>query len=121
VQPIIAPTKIVPRLNLNVATAAFTHASLTPPNLLSLADVMVTCEAKDLTDAIAFKTKVIGMQELILESQTGAIEACQKHSAQVKHICEPEAEVTRLETWDGEKQRYEMKVQWTGAAVYALR
>jgi hypothetical protein len=75
-------------------------------------------EAKELTDTTAIRSKIIEMQSLIMEAQTGAIEAREVHAAQVSQIRELEAEVARLKAWDAEKQDYELRPVTAGSFAY---
>jgi hypothetical protein len=76
---------------------------------------------KDIADATERNAKIMELQGAIMDAQAGAIEAQQAHATDVRHIADLEAEITHLKTWDGEKERYELKAIGSGAFVYALK
>jgi hypothetical protein len=57
---------------------------------------------KDISDATIRNGAVIELQEMILSAQ-------QQQSALIERVRELEKEVARFETWEAEKQRYELK------------
>jgi hypothetical protein len=69
---------------------------------------------KDINDATIRNGAIIELQEKILaarEAQTGLLE----------RVGELEKEVASFETWEAEKQKYEMTRLASGAIVYALK
>lgn len=69
---------------------------------------------KDISDAAIRNRAVIELQEEILGAQVS-------QSALLERVSFLEKEITRFETWDAEKQRYELKKVVTGAFVYTLK
>jgi hypothetical protein len=78
-------------------------------------------DAKELTDSVTIRAKVSEMYALILEAQESAINAREAHTAQIDRIRDLEAEIARFKTWDGEKQRYELKTVCAGAFAFMLK
>lgn len=74
-----------------------------------------------LRDAAAFQAKAIEFQSKILDAQNAAFAAQEERSALVERVHDLEQEVARLEAWDAEKQRYELKDVGSGALAYALK
>lgn len=85
------------------------------------AALQIAKEAKDLTDSTAMRSKIIEMQGLIIEAQSGAIDAREAHSTQVQRIHELEEEVARFKAWDGEKERYRLENICEGSVAYGLK
>lgn len=83
---------------------------------LDIAKAMV-----NLRDAEAFRAKSIELQETIMRALDSGIEARESYAKQLDAIRAPEAKVARLEAWDTEKQRYELKSLGTGAVAYVLK
>ena len=69
---------------------------------------------KDISDATARNAVAIELQEGILTVQA-------QQAALVKRVGELEAEVGRFETWETEKQRYELTDFGGGTFAYALK
>jgi hypothetical protein len=74
-----------------------------------------------INDAAERNSKIIDLQRAIGDAQLSAINAREAHAAQIDRIRELEQEIARLKAWEGEKQRYEMKVPQAGVTVYALK
>jgi hypothetical protein len=75
-----------------------------------------------LRDAQVFQSKAIELQSAILGAQSDAMAAMMAHSDLIERVHALEAEVARLETWESEKQRYELKEHGSrGAMAYALK
>ena len=74
-----------------------------------------------LRDTAAFQGKAIEFQSKILDSMSSAIAAQEERAALLQKIDALEKEVARLETWEAEKQRYELKDAGGGALAYALK
>jgi hypothetical protein len=75
----------------------------------------------NLRDAEAFRAKSIELQETIMRALDSGIEAREAYAKQLDAVRTLEAEVARLEAWDAEKQRYELKSVGTGAVAYVLK
>ncbi len=69
---------------------------------------------KDINDATVRNTAIIELQENILAAR-------EQHSALAEHVRDLENEVTGYETWDAEKQRYELTDFGSGTLAYALK
>lgn len=69
---------------------------------------------KDMSDASARYAAVIELQEKILSAQ-------EAQSALVQRVRDLETEMTQMEKWDTEKQRYQLKSLPPGVFVYALK
>lgn len=63
----------------------------------------------------------IALQSTILEAQSNLLAAQEAQSANLKRIDELEAEIVKLGTWEGEKQRYQLEEFPTGAFAYVLK
>ena len=74
-----------------------------------------------LRDAEAFRAKSIELQTVILESLSKAIEAREAQAQQLDTIRALEAGVARLQAWDAEKERYELKAIGQGAVAFVLK
>lgn len=74
-----------------------------------------------LRNAAAFKAKAIEFQSKIYDAMSAAIVAQEERSSLLQKVGELEKEVARLEAWDAEKQRYELKDVGSGALAYALK
>ena len=57
----------------------------------------------------------------VLSAQQGALAAQTREAALLERISELEEEVTRFETWEREKQRYELKNLGFGSFAYMLK
>jgi hypothetical protein len=93
-------------------TAAVTSLNAT----MQIAKAMV-----GLRDAEAFRAKSIEMQQTILDALDNGIAAREAYVAQLDRIRALEADVTRLKSWDAEKQNYEMKKCGPGSVAYMLK
>ena len=69
---------------------------------------------KDINDATVRNGAIIELQEKILSAR-------EAQSALLERISELEKQATRFETWEAEKQNYEMKRLASGSIVYALK
>jgi hypothetical protein len=74
-----------------------------------------------LRDAAAFQEKQIEFQSKLLDANNAAFAAQEERSAMLERISELEKEVTRLEAWEAEKQRYELKPLAAGSFAYTLK
>ena len=69
---------------------------------------------RDLSDATARKAAVIELQEKIISAQSA-------QAMLIQRVSELEAEMARMEKWETEKQRYQLKSLPPGVFVYALK
>ena len=74
-----------------------------------------------LRDTAVLQAKTIELQGMILSAQSSAFSAQQERSALVDKIGALEAEMARMEAWDAEKLRYELKRWGKGAFTYVLK
>ncbi len=81
----------------------------------------VTKAMVGLRDAETFRAKSIELRGLILESLDKAIEARESYSAQLDRVRALETEMVDLKAWGSEKQKYELKKNWSGAMAYMLK
>jgi hypothetical protein len=97
--------------------AAEIAAAVTSVNaLLNVAKAMV-----GLHDAESFRARAIEFEGLILDSLTKAVQATEVQATQLDEIRALKAEVAGLKEWGREKERYELKPNWTGAVAYMLK
>ena len=85
------------------------------------AAVEITKAMKDIHDANVIQTKTFELTREILAAQSYAMEAVAAQSALLDRVRQLEEEKSKLEAWDTEKQRYELKKIQTGVTVYALK
>jgi hypothetical protein len=85
------------------------------------AAVNITKAMKDLNDLSVFQSKVIELQSVILEAQSGVFNANDERSALIEQISQLKKEMADLKTWDTEKKRYELKAITADALAYALK
>jgi hypothetical protein len=71
-----------------------------------------------LRDAAMLQSKVIEMNDAIMAAQSSALDAQSEQFALIERISELEKEVARFETWETEKQRYELKAVDRGSFAY---
>lgn len=76
---------------------------------------------KGLSDAQAIQTKVIDLNSKILEAQSAAFAANDERLALLEQIRQLERKIASFETWEAEKERYELKDIGRGSLAYALR
>jgi hypothetical protein len=98
--------------------ASWTKAITGPLNAASeLAQGMM--KLRDLTQLGGV---VVKLNAEIMSAQRGALTAQQNEAAMAEEIRELKAEIIRFETWDRDKQRYELKEHGEGRAkAYALK
>jgi hypothetical protein len=85
------------------------------------AAVEITKAMKDVRDANLLQTKTFELTREILAAQGYAMEVVAAQSALLDRIRELEEEKAKLEAWNIEKQRYELKKIQAGVTVYALK
>lgn len=74
-----------------------------------------------LRDAEAFRAKSIELKDVVLEAYDRAIEAREAYAAQADRIRALEAKIAQLESWEAEKQNYDLKQIGSGAFAYILK
>ncbi len=74
-----------------------------------------------LRDAAMIQTKVIELQGIILSAQQSALSAQSDQFTALERIRELEKQLTDLEAWDTEKERYELKEVYPGAFARVLK
>lgn len=77
--------------------------------------------ALGLRDAALVQGKIIDLQREISAALAGAIEAQTEHMAMLQRIGELEKELGRLETWETEKQKYELQPLGYDCFAYMLK
>src|SRR5690242_13498159 len=76
---------------------------------------------KGLHDQADIQLKVIELQETILDTQSGAIDAQMERTELLQRITALEKEIAEAKGWREEKQRYQLIAPWLGCHVYALK
>ena len=87
------------------------------PDLTAIAQALGAFKAmKDISqamiglrDASAFRERQIEFQQRIIDAQSAISLMQEEHSTLITKISDLEKELVRLETWDTDKQKYEMK------------
>lgn len=74
-----------------------------------------------LRDSAAFQGKLIEFQSKLIDANNAAFAAQEERSALLQQIRDLEAKVAKLETWETEKQRYELKQFRQGGFAYQLK
>jgi hypothetical protein len=85
------------------------------------AAVEITKAMKDLSDANLLQTKTFELTREIMAAQSYAMEAVAAQSTLLERIRHLEEEKAKLETWNTEKQRYELKDLYRGFFAYILK
>ena len=83
--------------------------------------VNITKAMKDVRDASLIDGKVFELQRAILETQQSVFAANEERTALIEEVREAKAQIARLEAWDTEKQRYELKDVGAGSLAYAVK
>jgi hypothetical protein len=83
--------------------------------------VNMTKAMKDVRDATLIDCKVFELQRAILETQQSVFAANEERTALIEEIREAKAQIARLEAWETEKQRYELKDVGAGSLAYAVK
>lgn len=71
-----------------------------------------------LRDGALIQGKVIELQSAILDAQSGVFAANQERSTLIERVGELEKQITRLEAWEAEKQRYHLAEAGPGTFAY---
>lgn len=72
-----------------------------------------------LRDAQALQAKVMEFNSAIIDAQTKIFLVNEERSTLIERIRDLEKEVARLEAWEAQKQRYEMRALCRGGAAFA--
>lgn len=74
-----------------------------------------------LRDEAAFQAKAIELQSKILDAQSAAFAAEENRATLVDRVRDLEQQVIRMQSWESEKQRYELKELGNGTLAYAVK
>jgi hypothetical protein len=74
-----------------------------------------------LRDAAAFQTKLIEFQSKLIEANGAALTAQDERASLLQEIRALKEKVARLETWETEKKKYELRELFPGAMAYVLK
>lgn len=74
-----------------------------------------------LHNSSAIKAKVGELQSAVLSAQQSAMSAYSAHSTLVERVRELERQVTEMEAWETEKQRYELHQLPPGTYLYRIK
>ena len=101
------------------------------PDITAISAALASLKAaKDITqamigprDAAAFQEKRLELQNAVLDAQSSVFAANEERTALIEKVRQLEKELARLEAWEADKQRYEMRsLSRHGAAiVYSLK
>jgi hypothetical protein len=75
----------------------------------------------DIRDAAAFQGKVFELQRAIIDAQQSVFAANAERTSLIEEIRQLKARVAELETWEAEKQRYELKDVGFGSLAYIVK
>lgn len=67
------------------------------------------------------KQAIADILDQLVAARTEALEATEKEAALLQQIRDLEAEIDRLKAWDGERERYELKLFRPGSLAYVLK
>jgi hypothetical protein len=85
------------------------------------AAVEITKAMINIRDANVMQTKIFELTREIMAAQSYAVEAQAAQSELLNRVRQLEEEKAKLETWNAEKGRYELKAIVPGVTVYALK
>ena len=71
--------------------------------------------------AVAINDAKIQLQSAILEAQGALLAAQESQTANLKRIDELETKIVKLDAWESEKKRYELREFPTGVLAYVLK
>lgn len=74
-----------------------------------------------LRDAQALQAKIIEFNGQLIDAQTKIFAVNEERSTLIERVAALENQVTDLEAWEAEKQRYELKAIAGGSYAYALK
>jgi hypothetical protein len=72
-------------------------------------------------DSVMIQGKVLELQGVILDAQGAAMDARAEQSTLLDRVGDLEKEIARLEAWEAEKQRYELKRIGEGIFTYVVK
>jgi hypothetical protein len=85
------------------------------------AAVEITKAMTNIRDANMMQTKIFKLTREIMAAQSDAVEAVTAQSDLLQRVRQLEEEKAKLETWNAEKGRYDLKAIVPGVTVYALK
>jgi hypothetical protein len=74
-----------------------------------------------LRDAKVLQEKRLEFQARIIDAQSGILAAQEERSMLIDRVRDLEKQIAEFETWDTEKQRYELKRVAPGAFAYSMK
>lgn len=83
--------------------------------------VNITKAMKDVHDANIIQTKVFELTREIMSAQACAIQAQMAQTELLERVRQLEEEKSKLEAWNAEKQRYELREVSTGVFAFTLK
>jgi hypothetical protein len=75
----------------------------------------------DVRDATAFQGKVFELQRAIIDAQQSVFAANAERSSLIEELREAKGQIVRLEAWEAERQRYELKDVGRGSLAYVVK
>jgi hypothetical protein len=75
----------------------------------------------DLRDWSVIQTKVIELQQTILQAQSSLFAAHEERTALVETVSQLKKEMTEREAWETEKQRYQLQKVYVGSFAYVVK
>ncbi len=99
------------------------------PDMSALGAAMTSFKAmKDITEAMIgmrdtalFQGKAIELQSKIMDAQSSVFAANEERAMLIEKVSALEKQIARLEAWETEKQKYELKEIVGGAFAYSLK
>lgn len=77
--------------------------------------------AIDVRDGVMTQGEVFKLQSIIMDAQERVFSANEERATLIERVRELEKQITQFETWDAEKQKYELKQVHRGAFAYVLK
>ena len=74
-----------------------------------------------LRDSAMIDAKVIELRDHLIEAQGSTMQAQTEQSALIQEVRDLKKQITDMENWGKEKQRYQLIEPWAGCFVYALK
>ena len=78
-------------------------------------------ELVDIRDTVKFGNAVVELQAQIMAAQQAAFSAQEREAAMAEEIRNLKTRMAELETWDTEKQRYQLTDFGSGTFAYLLK
>jgi hypothetical protein len=85
------------------------------------AAIEITKAMKDVHDANLIQTKTFELTREIMAAQSYAMEAMQAQTALLATVRDLEEKISKLETWNAEKARYELREVSPGVLAYTMK